>query len=54
MKDAINTLKDNESPGSDGYPADWYKMFKDEQAPLLLAITLFTVELCFRIIIKKY
>lgn len=48
VKDAINTLKNNESPGSDGYSTDWYKMFKDEQAPLLLAITLFTVKVWFK------
>lgn len=37
VKDAINTLKNNTSPGSDGYPAEWYKMFSEELTPLLLA-----------------
>lgn len=37
IKDAINTLKNNKSPGSDGYPAEWYRMFGEELSPLLLA-----------------
>ena len=36
MKDAIKTLKNNKSPGSDGYPAEWYRMFGKELTPLLV------------------
>lgn len=36
VKNAINTLKNNKSPGSNGYPAEWYKIFKEELVPLFV------------------
>ena len=34
--EAINRIKNGKSPGSDGYPAEWYKTFKEELSPLLV------------------
>lgn len=35
IKEAMNSLKNNKSPGSNGYLAEWYKMFKEELIPVL-------------------
>lgn len=34
---AITSLKNNKSPGSDGQPTEWHKDFKEELLPVLQA-----------------
>ena len=36
VDEAINGLKNAKSPGSDGYPVEWYKAFRNELSPLLV------------------
>ncbi len=37
LEEVTNRLKFNKAPGSDGFPAEWYKTFKKELSPMLLA-----------------
>lgn len=36
VQKSIKHLKNNKTPGSDGFPAEWYKTFEKELSPLLL------------------
>lgn len=33
---AISRLRTNKVPGGDGFPAEWYKLFRDVPTPMLL------------------
>jgi len=44
IEKAINRLKSNKSPGSDGLPSDWYKTFRVQLIPLLEKSFNYTLE----------
>ena len=38
IKNSLNLLKNNKSPGTDGLTTEFYKAFADELAPFLLEV----------------
>lgn len=44
LDNAINGLKSNKSPGSDGFLRECYKTFRDELSPLLLSYFTLTLK----------
>lgn len=36
--DTIKTLKNNKSPGTDGFPGEFYKSFREEITPVLYKV----------------
>lgn len=44
MERAISRMKGNKSPGSDGFPSEFYKTFRQELSPVLLASFRYTIE----------
>ena len=36
IEDAISRLKSNKASGSDGFPSEWYKIYREQLIKLLL------------------
>lgn len=43
LNKAMGRMKPNKTPGSDGFPAEWYRLFRDKLNPILLKSLNFTI-----------